>query len=32
MELPELTFGQYQLVYNMLSLAIAAMFASFAFL
>lgn len=31
MSLPELTFGQYQLVYNMLSLAIAAMIASFAF-
>ncbi len=31
MELPELTFSQFQLVYNMLSLAIAAMFASFAF-
>jgi bacteriorhodopsin len=30
-ELPELTFGQYQLVYNMLSLAIASMIASFAF-
>jgi bacteriorhodopsin len=31
MELPTLTAGQFSLVYNMLSLAIAAMFASFAF-
>lgn len=31
MDLPTLTFGQYQLVYNMLSLAIAAMFGSFIF-
>ena len=31
MNLPELTFGQFQLVYNMLSLAIAAMAASFAY-
>ena len=31
MILPELTFGQFQLVYNMLSLAIAAMAASFAY-
>ena len=31
MSLPDLTFGQYQLVFNMLSLAIAAMMASFAF-
>lgn len=31
MELPTLTLGQYSLVYNMLSLAIAAMVASFAF-
>lgn len=31
MELPTLTAGQYGLVYNMLSLAIASMFASFAF-
>jgi bacteriorhodopsin len=30
-ELPPLTFGQYSLVYNMLSLAIASMFGSFAF-
>lgn len=29
--MPELTFGQYQLVYNMLSFAIASMFGSFAF-
>ena len=29
--LPDLTFGQFQLVYNMLSFAIAAMFGSFAF-
>jgi len=31
MSLPELTMGQFDLVYNMLSLAIAAMLASFAF-
>ena len=31
MNLPDLTFGQYQLVYNMLSLAIAAMLGSFIF-
>ena len=31
MTLPELTHGQFDLVYNMLSLAIAAMLASFAF-
>ena len=31
MNLPDLTFGQYQLVYNMLSLAIAAMLGSFVF-
>ena len=31
MELPELTAGQYGLVYNMLSIAIAAMLGSFAF-
>ncbi|MDG1481989.1 MAG: bacteriorhodopsin-like [Myxococcota bacterium] len=31
MTLPELSFGQFQLVYNMLSLAIAAMVASFAY-
>jgi bacteriorhodopsin len=30
-EMPTLTFGQYQLVYNVLSLAIAAMFGSFVF-
>ena len=29
--MPELTFGQFQLVYNALSLAIAAMFGSFLF-
>lgn len=29
--LPDLTFGQFQLVYNMLSFAIASMFGSFAF-
>lgn len=29
--MPELSFGQYQLVYNMLSFAIASMFGSFAF-
>ena len=31
MELPALTFGQYQLVYNMLSLALASMFGSLLF-
>jgi bacteriorhodopsin len=31
MDLPELSFAQYQLVYNMLSLAIAAMLGSFVF-
>ena len=31
MNLPELTIGEYDLVFNMLSLAIAAMFGSFVF-
>ena len=31
LSLPDLTFGQFQLVYNMLSFAIASMFGSFAF-